>query len=97
MDELQQPRWQRTAWQTLWIGGVIVAVTAVVFVINLLFVHRELWDWLKLLIVPAVLAAGGLWFNRQQHERELDTAREQREREVEIAELRPWWRRVFGS
>jgi hypothetical protein len=76
---------------------VIVAVTAVVFVINLLFVHRELWDWLKLLIVPAVLAAGGLWFNRQQHERELDTAREQREREVEIAELRPWWRRVFGS
>ena len=97
MDEQQQPRWQRTAWQTLWIGGVIVAVTAVVFVINLLFVHRELWDWLKLLIVPAVLAAGGLWFNRQQHERELDTAREQREREVEIAELRPWWRRVFGS
>jgi hypothetical protein len=97
VDEQQQPRWQRTAWQTLWIGGVIVAVTAVVFVINLLFVHRELWDWLKLLIVPAVLAAGGLWFNRQQHERELDTAREQREREVEIAELRPWWRRVFGS
>jgi hypothetical protein len=71
VDEQQQPRWQRTAWQTLWIGGVIVAVTAVVFVINLLFVHRELWDWLKLLIVPAVLAAGGLWFNRQQHEREL--------------------------
>jgi Pentapeptide repeats (8 copies) len=88
MAQKEQPRWLRTARQALWIGGVIVAVTAVVFVINRFFVHRELWDWLKLLILPAVLAAGGLWFNRQQRERELETAREQREREVEIAERR---------
>jgi len=47
-----------------------------------------LWDWIKLLIVSAVIAGGGLWFNRQQRERELETARQQREREVEIAERR---------
>jgi hypothetical protein len=47
-----------------------------------------LWDWLKLLVVPAVIAGGGLWFNRQQRERELETARKQRERQVEIAERR---------
>jgi hypothetical protein len=47
-----------------------------------------LWDWIKLLIVPAVIAGGGIWFNRQQRERELEIAREQREREVEIADGR---------
>jgi hypothetical protein len=34
-----------------------------------------LWDWIKLLVVPAVIAGGGSWFNRQQHERELEIAR----------------------
>jgi hypothetical protein len=53
---------------------VIVAVTAAVFVINRFFVHRELWDWLELLIVPAVLAGGGLWFNAQQRDREQQIA-----------------------
>ena len=27
---------------------------------------RTLWDWLQLLIIPAVLAIGALWFNAQQ-------------------------------
>jgi hypothetical protein len=27
---------------------------------------KTLWDWLQLFIVPAVLAAGGLWFAQQQ-------------------------------
>jgi hypothetical protein len=53
-----------------------------VFVIKRFFVHRDLWDWLELLIVPAVLAASGLWFNRQQRERELGIATEQRERDI---------------
>jgi hypothetical protein len=35
---------------------------------------RTLWDWLQLLIIPAVLAAGGIWFNRQQRDRELEIA-----------------------
>src|SRR5215213_3652333 len=38
------------------------------------YTKRTLWDWLQLLIIPAVLAGGGLWFNRQQREQELQTA-----------------------
>ena len=30
---------------------------------------KNLWDWLQLLIVPLLLAIGGLWFNAQQNER----------------------------
>jgi hypothetical protein len=33
-----------------------------------------LWDWLKLLVVPAVITGVGIWFNRQQRERELEIA-----------------------
>jgi hypothetical protein len=35
-----------------------------------------LWDWAKLLIVPAAIAFAGLWFNAQQKEREQNLARE---------------------
>lgn len=35
-----------------------------------------------------MIAGGGIWFNRQQRERELEIASEQRKREVEIAEHR---------
>jgi hypothetical protein len=27
------------------------------------FSKRKLWDWLQLLVIPVVLAAGGFWFN----------------------------------
>ncbi len=43
--------------------------------------EKTLWDWLELLIVPLVLASGGLWFNRQEKER--DRAREQAGKERE--------------
>jgi uncharacterized protein YjbI with pentapeptide repeats len=38
-----------------------------------------LWDWLQLLVVPAVLAGGGLWFNwvQKKHEQTLATQRTQ--------------------
>jgi uncharacterized protein YjbI with pentapeptide repeats len=31
------------------------------------FPKRTLWDWLKLLIIPAVLAIGGYWFRRAEN------------------------------
>jgi uncharacterized protein YjbI with pentapeptide repeats len=39
--------------------------------------EKTFWDWLQLLIVPAVLAAGGLWFNQRREDlaRELEAAR----------------------
>jgi len=41
-----------------------------------------LWDWLKLLVVPAVLAGGGLWFNAQQRKREQKLANERAQDEA---------------
>lgn len=35
---------------------------------------KTLWDWLDLLIVPAILAGGALWFNSQAKKREEDRA-----------------------
>jgi uncharacterized protein YjbI with pentapeptide repeats len=32
---------------------------------------KSLWEWLELLVIPAVIAAGGLWFSEQQRQREL--------------------------
>jgi uncharacterized protein YjbI with pentapeptide repeats len=31
---------------------------------------KTLWDWLELLIIPAVLAGGAMWFSRAEHEAE---------------------------
>jgi hypothetical protein len=48
---------------------------------------RTLWDWLKLLIVPAALALGVFWLNRaQERERQAHEDRTQRERDVETAQ-----------
>ena len=45
-----------------------------------------LWDWLQLLIVPAVLALGALWFNKTQKDTELKIAEKARAADREIAE-----------
>jgi hypothetical protein len=78
--------WPPTREQVLWTVGIVALLTVVILIGYRYDV--TLWDWIKLLIVPAVIAGGGLWFNRQQRDRELESAREQREREVEIAERR---------
>jgi uncharacterized protein YjbI with pentapeptide repeats len=86
VDDQQQYRWRPTRRQLLWAGAAVGLLT-----IAILVGYRygiTLWDWIKLLVVPAVIAGGGLWFNRQQRERELEMAREQRERDVEIADRR---------
>jgi len=82
VDQLNQAHWRRTGRQVFWIAGVVIAVPAVLFVINRFFVHRPLWDWLELLIVPAVLAGGGLWFNAQQRDREQRIANERAQDEA---------------
>jgi hypothetical protein len=68
--------WRPTAEQVVWAIRIILATIVVLGLLTL--VGRPfgiaLWDWLKLLVVPAVIAGGGLWFNRQQRERELEIA-----------------------
>ena len=84
MDQRQQTRWRPSRRQILWAGAALmIGVVLIGYRYGI-----TLWDWIKLLVVPAVIAGGGIWFNRQQHERELEIARAQRERDVEIAEQR---------
>jgi len=52
------------------------------------FPKRTLWDWLKLLIVPAALAIGVYWLNQLQTERERNAQAAQRARELEIESAR---------
>jgi hypothetical protein len=67
VDQEQQSRWQPTRTQLLWAGataGLLIAI---------LIGYRygiTLWDWIKLLVVPGAIAGVGLWFNRQQQERQ---------------------------
>jgi uncharacterized protein YjbI with pentapeptide repeats len=64
-DQQQAPR-RPTRRQLLWAGGIVAVLTVAV-----LIGYRygiTLWDWLQLLIIPAVLAGGGIWFNRRQQE-----------------------------
>jgi uncharacterized protein YjbI with pentapeptide repeats len=39
---------------------------------------KTLWDWMDLLLVPSILALGGLWFNRQERTAERERADERR-------------------
>ena len=67
-DQRQQPRGP-TRRHILWALAIVAALTVAV-----LIGYRygiTLWDWAKLLIVPAVIAAGGLWFNTQQQDHQL--------------------------
>jgi len=68
VDPQQRPHWQPTSRQVT-VGAVVGVLVAVLLVTNYYFIHQSAWEWLKLLIVPAVLAGGGLWFNTQQRER----------------------------
>jgi hypothetical protein len=64
----QQSRGWTTRRQLLWAGSIVGLLT-----IAVLIGYRygiSLWDWIKLLIVPTVIAGGGFWFNAQQRERE---------------------------
>lgn len=49
------------------------------------FRGKTLWDWMNLLIIPAMLAGGAVLLNRVQRQRELDIAEKERETEREIA------------
>jgi uncharacterized protein YjbI with pentapeptide repeats len=87
MDQEQEPRersfirelvpdWRPTREQVLGVVRIAIVLVVLLGVLTLIGLPFgiTLWAWVKLLIVPAVIAAGGLWFNRQQRERELQIA-----------------------
>lgn len=50
--------------------------------------QKTLWDWLDLLIIPAVLAVGAWWLNKTQREAEREEAEKNRKAERRIANNR---------
>jgi uncharacterized protein YjbI with pentapeptide repeats len=88
-------RWRPTRTQLLWAGGIAALAFLVIVICGYLFgwkwtglPKQTLWDWLQLLIIPAVLAGVGLWFNRQQQERQRADDWRQQERALDIADQR---------
>jgi hypothetical protein len=79
MDQ-EQPRGRPTRRQFLWAGATTGLLT-----IAILIGYRydiTLWDWIKLLVVPAAIAGVGLWFNRQQQERQREAENERTRADV---------------
>jgi hypothetical protein len=73
--------WLLTRRKLFWVGVIAALVFLIIIICGYLFgwkwtglPNQTLWAWLQLLIIPAVLAGVGLWFNRQQRERELEIA-----------------------
>lgn len=52
---------------------------------NFGFASKTFWDWMELFLVPAALAAAGLWFSHVQKQTELVIAEKERETDREIA------------
>lgn len=52
------------------------------------FVGKKLWDWLDLLIVPAVITVGAYWFDQQQRKREQESQDARRAQELEVEKQR---------
>ena len=66
--------WRPTPRQKLW--AIRIAIVLGVLVAIGYAYDITLWDWAKLLIVPAAIAFAGLWFNAQQSDRERKRANE---------------------
>jgi hypothetical protein len=65
VDQQQQSRWRPTGRQLLWAGGIAAVLT-----VSILIGYRfciTVWDWIKLLIVPAVIAGGDLLVQHAGH------------------------------
>jgi uncharacterized protein YjbI with pentapeptide repeats len=91
----QQSRGQPTRRQLLWAGGIAALVFLIIVICGYVFgwkwtglPKQTLWDWLDLLIVPAVLAIGGYLFTRSENERTRQSAEKQRDLDREIADQR---------
>jgi uncharacterized protein YjbI with pentapeptide repeats len=96
MEQRDATRRRASTTRWLWAGG-IVALVFLVFLIVVIggyvfdwkwtgFPNRKLWDWLKLLIVPAVLALGGFLFTRSENNRAQDIAKRQRAVDLQVAD-----------
>ena len=68
------PAWLPTTDAQRLVWAIRIAIVVGVMILISSAYNNSLWEWLELLIIPAVVAAGGLWFSQQQKQRELDIA-----------------------
>jgi hypothetical protein len=71
----RQSSWRPTRRRVFWTGVVVGLALLIVVICGYLFElkwtglpKQTLWDWLDLLIVPAVLAVGGYLFTRSENQ-----------------------------
>ena len=82
------PGWLPTSGSQRLVWAIRIALVVGILVLISSAYDKTLWNWLQLLIVPAVIAGVGIWFNRQQQERQLQANLEQQKRELEVADRR---------
>jgi hypothetical protein len=81
MDQPQHSRWWPSKAQVLWTGAIVALTLLIIGICVRLFgwkwtglPEQTLWDWLELLIVPAVLAVGGYLFTLSENRRAEEAA-----------------------
>jgi hypothetical protein len=78
------PYWTPTRNHALWSVRITIGLVILLGVLEFIgdYYDKTLWDWAKLLIIPAVIAAGGIWFNQQQRNRETEIAEQRSQDEA---------------
>src|SRR5437016_5911975 len=82
----------------LGIALIVEIVRAYIFHVNIPGLSgKNIWDWLQLLIIPAVLAIGGFWLNQIQKNRDEEAADERTEIERIHADIRAQYERDIAT
>ena len=68
IEDLTSPAWQPSRDQVLWATRVVLVLAVLLALLTLIGLPFgiTLWAWVKLLIVPVVLAIGGFLFTRSE-------------------------------
>src|SRR5438270_4868709 len=90
MEEKFRSWWQKVRKPLVLIGFIVVPVVAIALIFVEVrsygtgFAGKTLWEWLQLLIIPVVLAAGGylFTFTTSRNERQAADRHNQTEREI---------------
>jgi uncharacterized protein YjbI with pentapeptide repeats len=93
--EQEDSRWRPSRRQLLWAGGIAALAFLIVVICSYVFgwkwtgfPKQTLWDWLGLLIVPAVLAVGGYLLTERQRAVDREISTQQTKTDQELADER---------